>query len=274
MGYEHKSLKSPLRIAHQSKSQSARQSDCGSLRDVARPQLLVSVRDADEARAALAGGADIIDIKEPRQGPLGRAEVETIHAISQVTLEFRAAGGWLTAALGELPELPSRSDLTEIASLVDAVKIGLSQSAESNWEQRWRSLCEQISIPVIAVVYADWQTCGAPSPSAIIDAALQSASPGVLFDTFHKISRTLFDVLPPEQLREHLLQIQSEERFTALAGSLTAAQLETACQLHPDIIAVRSAVCLGGRTGQVDRDLVAQFRMEMQIHRGDAETRR
>ena len=35
--------------------------------------LLVSVRSRQEAAAALAGGADIIDIKEPSQGSLGRA---------------------------------------------------------------------------------------------------------------------------------------------------------------------------------------------------------
>ena len=30
--------------------------------------LLISVRDAEEARAALAGGAGLVDIKEPRRG--------------------------------------------------------------------------------------------------------------------------------------------------------------------------------------------------------------
>src|SRR3712207_4897772 len=39
-----------------------------------RCQLLVSVRSAEEAEAALAGGADLIDVKEPRGGSLGRAE--------------------------------------------------------------------------------------------------------------------------------------------------------------------------------------------------------
>src|SRR5947209_8028398 len=38
------------------------------------PGLLVSVRSAAEARAALDGGAALIDIKEPARGPLGRAD--------------------------------------------------------------------------------------------------------------------------------------------------------------------------------------------------------
>ena len=39
-----------------------------------RPGLLVSVRSADEAIAALAGGADVIDVKEPNRGALGAAD--------------------------------------------------------------------------------------------------------------------------------------------------------------------------------------------------------
>ena len=37
-------------------------------------QLLVSVSDGDEAAAALAGGADIIDAKDPVAGPLGAGD--------------------------------------------------------------------------------------------------------------------------------------------------------------------------------------------------------
>ncbi|MBY0228781.1 MAG: (5-formylfuran-3-yl)methyl phosphate synthase, partial [Gemmataceae bacterium] len=36
------------------------------------PGLIVSVRSADEARIALENGADLIDVKEPSRGALGR----------------------------------------------------------------------------------------------------------------------------------------------------------------------------------------------------------
>ena len=36
-------------------------------------RLLVSVRSAAEAEEALAGGAALIDVKEPANGPLGKA---------------------------------------------------------------------------------------------------------------------------------------------------------------------------------------------------------
>ena len=38
------------------------------------PQLLVSVRSAGEAVDALAGGCQILDVKDPSRGSLGRAD--------------------------------------------------------------------------------------------------------------------------------------------------------------------------------------------------------
>ena len=45
------------------------------------PRLLVSVRNADEAIAALAGGAHVIDVKEPERGSLGAADTSAIAEI-------------------------------------------------------------------------------------------------------------------------------------------------------------------------------------------------
>ena len=48
--------------------------------------LLVSVRDSSEAQAALKGGVDLIDIKEPRAGALGAASVGTWRKIADVVV--------------------------------------------------------------------------------------------------------------------------------------------------------------------------------------------
>ena len=43
-------------------------------------RLLVSVRNGQEAEAALAGGAHVIDVKEPARGSLGRADETTLRS--------------------------------------------------------------------------------------------------------------------------------------------------------------------------------------------------
>ena len=45
-------------------------------------KLLISVRDAGEALDALAGGADIIDAKEPALGPLAPVSAAALQSIS------------------------------------------------------------------------------------------------------------------------------------------------------------------------------------------------
>src|SRR3954454_3761043 len=60
-------------------------------------QLLVSVRDAREAHRALAGGADIIDAKEPLAGALGPVSLPTFEAIVAAVASRRP----VSAALGD-----------------------------------------------------------------------------------------------------------------------------------------------------------------------------
>ena len=68
-------------------------------------RLLISVRSAEEATVALAGGADLIDVKEPSNGPLGVAHHEVLAAVLAVVNEAvpvsAALGEWTPNALNE-----------------------------------------------------------------------------------------------------------------------------------------------------------------------------
>src|SRR5262245_59925297 len=67
------------------------------------PRLLVSVRSAAEAEAALAGGASLIDVKEPGRGSLGRPDNEIVAAVLRCVAGRRP----VSAALGELMDRPA-----------------------------------------------------------------------------------------------------------------------------------------------------------------------
>ena len=76
------------------------------------PRLLVSVRDAAEAAAALAGGAALIDVKEPARGSLGRADAATIAAVVAAVggrVPVSVALGELREAILDVPEYPAAS---------------------------------------------------------------------------------------------------------------------------------------------------------------------
>ena len=98
-------------------------------------RLLVSVRSPVEARAAVAGGADIIDVKEPSRGSLGRADASVWQAVRAVVPRSTP----VSVALGELNEwlAPEPRQIPESAwAGIDYCKLGLA-GAPADWVECW-----------------------------------------------------------------------------------------------------------------------------------------
>lgn len=225
--------------------------------------LLVSVRSVEEARAALAGGAAILDVKEPDRGPLGRADPEVWRAVRQaVPPEIP-----VSVALGELADwrgdAASPGDFEGIALR----KLGLA-GAGPNWADAWARarLDGRGGPPWVAVVYADWRRADSPPPGEIVEAAL--AVPdcvGLLIDTWEKGTPS---PLGPSWL-PLLRQIRAGGRFVALAGGLEESAIVRLAPLEPDVFAVRGAACgRGDRRGTIDPTRVAALVRAAGLHAG------
>ena len=231
--------------------------------------LLVSVRNAAEAAEALDGGAAIIDVKEPRHGALGAAEPEAIAAVARVVGRRRP---W-TMACGELGcEATDESVAGSIRRRVDrmlallegsavppaAAKIGLAGAAGTDWQRRLLEVFE--SLPAgserVAVAYADWQRAGAPSPPEVIAAAAGLNCPVLLIDTFDKAAGGLFACCPPGMPATWVAAARAARLQVAVAGRLAPTEIQSAWDLRPDVVALRSAVCFNGRDGTVQAGLV------------------
>jgi uncharacterized protein (UPF0264 family) len=226
--------------------------------------LLVSVRDASEARAALAGGAAIIDVKEPANGPLGRAAVA---AVAGVVGAVAGRAPW-TVAAGELAdraaETASGRDAAwhAMVAAADGVKIGLAgMDGAADWEPRLRGFFAALPAPVgrIAVAYADWRRAGSPRPERVIDAAASLGCAAVLVDTFDKSAPGLLSGgCAAGEPAAWVRAARGAGLRVAVAGRLTLAEIPAAWDLGPDVVAVRSAVCSGGSFGRVDSELVGE----------------
>jgi uncharacterized protein (UPF0264 family) len=249
------------------------------------PGLLVSVRNAEEALAALEGGADVIDVKEPDRGPLGPADATTIR---EVVAAVRGRVP-VTAALGELIDLLSangRAELPEIPDGVELFKLGLAGCAGlADWRTDWRAVVgpasragqsadnssaarldfsepRRTAAPAtkrprsVAVVYADWRTAAAPDPVQILDAATELPCAALLIDTWNKSAGSLIDIWPTDDLRRFLAKTRLSGMAIVLAGSLRNDDFTAAARLVPDLLAVRGAACDAGRCGTVNVDRV------------------
>lgn len=248
--------------------------------------LLVSVRDAAEAAAALEGGAAIIDVKEPRHGPLGAADPEAIAAVAQVVgsrLPWTMACGELGGSPGDtggdtgggqgtVHDRPLDASVSAIRSRLDrvlsllqdpavppaAVKIGLAGAAGTDWQRRLRAVFE--SLPSgsdrVAVAYADWQRAVAPSPTDVIAAAAGLGCSVLLLDTFDKAAGGLFDCCPTGMPAAWVTAARAAGLQVVVAGRITLAEIPAAWALRPNVVALRSAVCFNGRDGVVQAGLV------------------
>ncbi len=218
-------------------------------------QLLVSVRSPLEAQHALDGGADVIDIKEPARGPLGRAAVATWRAIRAVVPPPIP----LSVALGELSENDGmiRSEHLEPITFC---KIGLA-NVDIHWRDNLKRLSnEYLSGPSwVAVIYADWVEAGSPEPGSIVDFALAwQACAGILVDTWDKRRTSPVDTSPA--WRSIVRTARDAGKFVALAGGLTAEDIPRLSPLEPDLFAFRGAACSGShREGVIDPARVARL---------------
>ena len=87
-------------------------------------RLLVSPMNLDEARAALDGGADIIDVKNPKEGSLGANFPWAIKAVA----ELAAGRVPVSATIGDLEFKPGTASLAALGAAMvgaDYVKAGL-----------------------------------------------------------------------------------------------------------------------------------------------------
>ena len=231
---------------------------------MSRPSLLVSVRCADEVASAVSGGAEIIDVKDPSQGSLGMASPETLAACSAAVPDcfiWTLAGGELLERDGDGNFAAQRTNdpLAQLKRMPYAVKFGLSLCYDTEWIKTFEDVAATLPVNVraIPVAYADWQAAGSPSVPVVLEAAVQQGWSTVLVDTFDKAgSGSLLDLVSIKMIQGWILHASRYGVDVVLAGRLSVQDVPKVSACDPLAVAVRSAVCVGGRNGRVDTRLV------------------
>ena len=228
------------------------------------PKLLISVRDAREIGRVLNRAVDILDLKEPRLGPLAPTSPEFwTQAVSLVTENTSTE---LSVALGE------RDEAVKIAGLVPE-GIGFAKagpggcSAECDLTDLWSRVRYELPscVELVAVAYADAGAAGSVSPIRVFQLAAQFGLRRCLIDTFTKDGRSTWDHLGPDGL----LELQASARDSGLSWVLAGSIQRTHCRkiwdagIFPDCFGVRGDICDGGRTTGVSPGRVADWQGEL-----------
>jgi uncharacterized protein (UPF0264 family) len=224
------------------------------------PGLLVSVRSADEVDDALAGGADLIDVKEPARGALGVAEPEVVGAVVE-KVKGRVP---VSAALGEWGPNALTEAHWHLELKLDYVKWGLAGYPHTpGWGEDLLDARRQLpaGVEMVAVAYADWERTKSIPPAEVAKFAKRFRFAAVLIDTYVKDAKTLLDFIKPAELGELVDGLRRVYTKVAVGGSLKPEQLPKLKGVTPDYFAVRGSACAGGkRDGVIDKSRVKKWK--------------
>ena len=223
-------------------------------------QLLVSVSDADEARAAVDGGAGIIDAKNPSIGALGAVRPDVLSAI-RGTVD---SSHLVTAALGDADAANSVEELARelVARGARLVKVGFAGVADPG---RVEEIIERLAHAcawanatsgVVAVAYADAEAGGCIDAHELLAPAARSGASGVLVDTADKRGPGLLDLWSVLTLESWIAEAHAHGLMAAVAGKLGLDDLAAVADTGADVAGVRGAACVGGRAGRVSSERV------------------
>jgi hypothetical protein len=211
-------------------------------------KLLISVINEKEAKEAVAGGADIIDVKNPLEGSMGANYPRIIRRIRELV----PSGVEVSAAIGDFPNLPGTASLAALGAAVckvDYVKVGLyGTRARSDARKLLQRVCEAVkeydaSIKVIAAGYADYENIGSVNPLLLPKIAHAVKADGVMIDTKRKNRRKIFDFLNDSQLKSFVENAHKLDLIAAIAGSLGKEDIVRVYETGADVIGIRGSVC-------------------------------
>jgi uncharacterized protein (UPF0264 family) len=215
---------------------------------------LASVRSAEEALLAFAGGADIVDVKEPSSGALGRVDGAVLAEIVR-TLRGRRP---VSATIGDVALAPD-TVLAAVAATaetgVDIVKIGLFPGDLAATLAALEPLA-RAGTRLVAVIFAD----RAPDLAHLIPNCRAAGFVGVMLDTADKRAGPLTAHLPVAALGRFVVSAREHGLLSGLAGALRLADIPALAALGADYLGFRSALTVGGRDRDIDLGAVQAVR--------------
>ena len=224
-------------------------------------QLLVSVATAADARAAVEGGADIVDAKDPSAGALGAVALERFREIWDAVDDTAPVSAALGDATNEETVARQVRDYAEAGAYY--VKVGLLGTTDPGRAEAL--LAAAVSAfgyrcgGVVAVGYADADVAVALSPRALIPAATRAGARWVLLDTLDKNGPGLLGAMPAAAIADWIAAGHDAGRRVAVAGKLGARDMPVVAGLGANVVGVRGAACHGGRNGRVSAELVREL---------------
>lgn len=217
--------------------------------------LLASVSGLDEAGIALRGGADLIDLKQPRAGALGALPDPLVARIVRWVDGRRP----VSATTGDLPMISgvlAEAARAKAAAGVDFVKIGFFPGGDRAGSIRALGEVARTGVRLVAVLFADDRP-----DLATVDRLAEAGFTGAMLDTRDKRAGGLLSHLDNAALETFVAACRRRRLLCGLAGSLRTEDIAPLLSLGADYLGFRGALCGDAdRTGALDAGALEKVR--------------
>lgn len=217
-------------------------------------RMLACVASADEAEIAIAGGADLLDLVDPRSGAHGKPDVEAVRAL--VAEIGSRVPVWTVAATGRASPVATRADVEALVDAgVDGIKVVLDAAAP--WGETVDALAPVSGrARLIAVLFADRRI-----EAEMLSRASANGFSGAMLDVAAKGDGRLLDHRGPPELARFVDDCEALGLSSAFAGSLEAPDIPRLLALSPSVLGFRAALCRGhDRCDRLDANAVEAVR--------------
>jgi (5-formylfuran-3-yl)methyl phosphate synthase len=202
-------------------------------------QLLISVKNVEEALIARYAGVNVIDLKDPDHGALGALSPETV---SQILARLKGSNALTSATVGDLHTCVA--DLVKSIECysglgVDVVKISVSDLFQNPLFIKEMKGLTTRGIKLVAVFFAEKEI-----DSKLVQKMSELGFYGAMLDTQTK-SHSLLDIQTTKALSSFIALCKGLDLVSGLAGSINKIHIKQLLHYRPDFIGMRGGVCHG-----------------------------
>jgi uncharacterized protein (UPF0264 family) len=227
-------------------------------------KLLISPINKEEAIIASRGGADIVDVKNPKEGSLGANFPWVIRDIKEAVHSRQP----ISATIGDFNYKPGTASLAAFGAAVagaDYIKVGLYDiQTEDQASDLLTKITQAVkdydsTKKVVASGYSDYKRINSISPFLIPPIAAKAGVDVVMVDTAIKDGKSTFEFMDEKELKKFTDLAHEYGLENAIAGSLKFEDIPVLERIGPDIIGVRGMVCGGDRSTSIRQELVEKL---------------
>lgn len=222
-------------------------------------KLLISVKSVQEAELALAGEADLLDLKDPAVGALGALNLgltrEILARVDRRVTTSATVGEQHTSVEALLCSIQQRADAG-----VDIIKLAAAEWLENPvFVAQIASMTPHMKL--VAVFFAD-EAFNLACLGQLADLSFY----GAMLDTRKKL-RSLIASQPTENLGDFVAECERLNLVSGLAGSLGLKEIPAIVEYFPHFIGMRGGLCLGhNRTGNLSPEVIRQAKNMLSKH--------